>query len=126
MNLLIDRISHLSVDDVRPFWGDQFLYNGDDSLVNGFALLVSEDYVDFKLGRVCDDLVDEYSESDTARAVVSDEINRGLHVNTLQLDFQFTLLANFLCKQMIIEVRNLYSDVDVFSMYIERMLPSHI
>ena len=126
MNLLIDSVSHLCVDDVRTLWVNEFLYNPNDSLVDGFTLLVSEDYVDLEFGWVGDDLVDEHAKADASGAVVSHEVDWGLDVDALQVDFELTLMANFLCKDMVIEVCSLNGDVDILGMYIERMLASHI
>lgn len=75
MNLLINCVSDFCIDDVRSFVVDQVLYDGNDTLVDGFTLFVSENYVNFKLCSICDNLVDKDSESNTSRTIVSDKIN---------------------------------------------------
>ncbi len=126
MNLLIYCVSNFGIDDVGTFRVNQFLYDGNDPFVDWFAFFVSKDNVDFQLCRICDDFVDKNSESNTFGAIVTDEANRSLDVNTLQLNFELTFLSNFLSKKMIIEIRSLDGGVDISGMYSKRMFPSDV
>lgn len=94
VKLFIKWVSDLSVDNVRCSGKDELLQYCNNFFINLFAWLVSKNDVNFKFGGVHDDIVHENTEPYSSLTIVSDKTDFSQNINVLQMDIQFTVLAD--------------------------------